>query len=655
MTRQKRDSKKTRPRKAEKIPKQTSGDGRESDKTGTSPLSSLRYALDSQLEAIIRQSKVIMEAADEKEYHDFRPDLLKIHGATDRLNNLVNELFDPKKIDTARAEAEGGEIGAGMRHALRTPLNAIIGYSEMLIEDATDKGHENLARDLGILISAAERFQSVIDDEVNFPVIEPRSEEQSPETSETSSGVPDHDITPTNRGSLLVVDDSELNRDMLTRYLKRQGHAVMTADNGRKAIDLLKEHAFDLIVLDIMMPEMNGVQVLEYLKAHDAWSDIPVIVISALDEMDSVVQCIQLGAEDYLLKPFNQVLLNARIQTCLEKKRLKELTEALELRNLKEEVQFIAESRAMQNVLNTVRSVSRNPVNVLLRGESGTGKEVIARMIHNHSDRKNKTFVAVNCASIPENLMESEFFGYEKGAFTGAVSSRRGRFEEADGGTLFLDEIGDMPLTIQPKFLRAIEEGEGRRLGSNESIRYDFRIISATNRDIRQAVTNGKFREDLFYRFFSMEIDIPPVRDRREDILPLTLFFIYKVSKRFKKKIAGFSSDVLNFFENYPWPGNVRQLLHEVERLVSLTPENEWASLNYCSQDLQAWRNSSAVALLHDRPDLSLTDKINELEVACIKEALRKSEGKKLEAAKLLGITRQGLRKKLRRYNICLD
>ena len=368
--------------------------------------------------------------------------------------------------------------------------------------------------------------------------------------------------------------------------------------------------------------------------------------------MDSVVRCIRMGADDYLLKPFNPVLLKARIRMCLDNKRLRELSEALELRNLKEEVQLIAESRAMQQVLGTVRAVSRSPVNVLIHGESGTGKEVIARMIHHGSDRKDKPFVAVNCASVPENLMESEFFGYEKGAFTGAVASRGGRFEEADGGTLFLDEIGDMPLVMQPKFLRVIQEGEGSRLGSNKLVRYDLRIISASNKDLRHEVEKGRFREDLFYRIFSVELYIPPLRERREDIVPLTLFFMNRVSRRFKKKVKGFSSELLNFFEEYPWPGNVRQLLHEVEHMVALTPEEERISLKHCSPELKKWRNVAPLALMQSQSFLSLPQRVEEIEIACIRDALQKTNGNKLQASKLLGITRQGLDKKLKRYKI---
>ena len=312
---------------------------------------------------------------------------------------------------------------------------------------------------------------------------------------------------------------------------------------------------------------------------------------------------------------------------------------------------FIAESQAMRDVLDLARLVSSTPVNVLLLGENGTGKELIARMIHEASDRRDKPFVAVNCASIPENLMESEFFGYEKGAFTGADHSRKGRFEEAHGGTLMLDEIADMPLSIQPKFLRAIQEGEGSRLGSNKLIKYDFRIISATNKNLRHEMEEGNFREDLYFRLFSVEIRLPPLHERKVDIVPLAVAFLEEVSRRFNKKAGSFSPELLHLFEGYNWPGNVRQLRSEVERLVALTPEDTVIGPERCSQDLLA------ATPLPDRkaktPDtLSIPDQVRALEVDLIEKALADSGGNRVKAAEALEITRQGLHKKMKRYGI---
>jgi transcriptional regulator with PAS, ATPase and Fis domain len=314
---------------------------------------------------------------------------------------------------------------------------------------------------------------------------------------------------------------------------------------------------------------------------------------------------------------------------------------------------FIAESQAMRDVLDLARLVSSTPVNVLLQGENGTGKELIARMIHEASDRRDQPFVAVNCASIPEHLMESEFFGYEKGAFTGADHSRKGRFEEANGGTLLLDEIADMPLTIQPKFLRAIQEGEGSRLGSNKIINYDFRIISATNKDLRTELEESRFREDLFFRLFSVEIHLPPLRDRKADIVPLAVAFLEEISRRFNKKIAGFSAELLNLFEDYSWPGNVRQLRSEVERLVALTPEGETMGLEKCSRELLSQTSFTPKRRSDDSfSGLSIPDQVKALEVKLIEKALQESNGNRVKAAEALGITRQGLHKKMKRYQI---
>ncbi len=287
------------------------------------------------------------------------------------------------------------------------------------------------------------------------------------------------------------------------------------------------------------------------------------------------------------------------------------------------ESRFIAESAPMLHVLELVKVVCAAPVGVLLQGENGTGKELVARMVHRGSSRRDMPFVAVNCASIPENLMESEFFGYEKGAFTGAERQRKGLFEEAEGGTLFLDEIGDLPAVVQPKFLRAIQEKEGARLGSNKTIKYDFRLISATNKRLQDEVAEGRFREDLFFRLFSVEINIPPLRERKEDILPLALAFLADVSERFEKHTAGFSSDVTVLFEKFDWPGNVRQLQREVERLVALTPENSMILPRSCSSEIQL-----------------------------IEDALLNCSGNKVKAAGVLGITRQGLHKKMKRYGL---
>lgn len=313
------------------------------------------------------------------------------------------------------------------------------------------------------------------------------------------------------------------------------------------------------------------------------------------------------------------------------------------------DIPFVAESPAMLDVLDLVQLVSKSPVNVLLQGEHGTGKELIARMIYGASNRRERPFVAVNCAAIPDNLMESEFFGYEKGAFTGADRLKRGRFEEASNGTLMLDEIAELPPAIQPKFLRAIQEGEGMRLGGNRIIKYDLRLISATNKNLKAEVEAGRFREDLFFRLFSVEIRIPPLRERREDIVPLAINFLKEISTRFGKEVGGFSPEVLNLFEAYHWPGNVRQLRREVERMVALTPENGQIAVDKCSRDVLTATGSPKRA---GENGYSIPDQVQALETTLIRKALEATRGNKLRAAALLGITRQGLHKKLKRYQL---
>ena len=310
------------------------------------------------------------------------------------------------------------------------------------------------------------------------------------------------------------------------------------------------------------------------------------------------------------------------------------------------DVPLVAESPAMRSVIQMVRTLATTPVNVLVQGENGTGKEVVARLLHDLGERRERPFVAVNCASIPETLMESEFFGFERGAFTGAVASRGGRFEEAAGGTLFLDEVADLPLSIQPKFLRAIQEGEGTRLGSGQVRRYDFRVISASNRDLRAAVARGAFREDLFYRLFAVEVRVPPLRERPEDVAELTRAFLVDTARRFGRPQPTLSPGVLALFEAYPWPGNVRQLKRELERLVALTPPGESLGLERCSEELRHWPGVPAVA---EGNGLNLPRQVEALESELIRRALAASGGQRTRAAALLGITRQGLHKKLRR------
>lgn len=621
--------------------------------------------LRSPLEVIIRYSNKLLRYENQLS-EEVYADIKKINTLGGNLLELFDQALKNRPTEGKRTADILSGLGSQKVHDLRTSLNGIIGYTELISEVSQDESSEKFCIDLDKILSAAKEFLSLLNESFRREGLADQGTKEAAAVSDREQLIAaalgsrdqheEHSSATgfVGKGVILIVDDNKINRDLLATQLGRQGHSVRLAGNGREALEIMQEEAIDLVLLDLIMPEMNGFELLAHFKKRSILTDIPVIVISALDTIDGVVQSIQMGAEDYLLKPINSVLLKVRINSCLEKKRLLELSRNYELGEMKRQVQFIAESKIMQHVLQTVRTVSRSPVSILLHGNSGTGKELIARMIHNGSDRQDKPFVAVNCASIPENLMESEFFGYEKGAFTGAAASRAGYFEEAEGGTLFLDEIGDMPKFVQPKLLRAIEEGEGRRLGSNRAVSYDVRVISATNKDLREEVKEGRFRKDLFYRIFSVEINIPPLAERREDIVPLAVFFLNKVSRSFDKEIRGFSADVLSFFEKYPWPGNVRQLLHEVERLVAFTPDGAQILLQYCSPELLEWKCSCSASILEEGSSFSLSEKVKELEIKCINDALRQTGGKKLPAAKLLNITRVGLDNKIKRYGIKL-
>jgi len=311
---------------------------------------------------------------------------------------------------------------------------------------------------------------------------------------------------------------------------------------------------------------------------------------------------------------------------------------------------FVAESKAMRQILDSVGLVCTTPVNVYIEGDNGTGKELVARMIPEKGSNKKGPFIAVNCAAIPENLVESEFFGYEKGAFTGADKTRKGYFEEAEGGTLFLDEVAEMPLNIQPKLLRAIQEMEGSRLGSSKARHYNFRILSASNKDFENEVEIGRFREDLYFRLFSVKIYIPPLKDRKEDIIVLSSTLLRSVCKKFDKSVKGFSPEVLNLFEMYHWPGNVRQLRREIERLVALSADGALITPSQCSPELLKKSDMKDQFVLSD--NYSIPEHVEQIEKKLIQKALKDSNGIKSKAADMLQITRQSLYQKLKKYGI---
>ncbi len=370
-------------------------------------------------------------------------------------------------------------------------------------------------------------------------------------------------------GKIFIIEDDIEMLENYSRILKRLGYTCITESDSLKAIERLRIISPDVILTDLRMPSKNGFDVLKAVREFNA--DIPVVLITAFADIPTTVKAIKEGAFDFIAKPFTSDQLSIVIERALKQKMLSD-----ENRRLKEQLRksspnrIITNSHAMHEILKVIDRVSQTDANVLITGESGTGKELIARIIHSKSSRAEKPFIPVDCAAIPDNLLESELFGYEKGAFTGANTSRTGLFEAAQGGTLFLDEVGEIPLPMQAKLLRVIQERQVRPLGSNRFISIDVRIISATNRDIKKNVSEGTFRDDLYYRLNVIHINVPPLRDRKGDIPALALHFLQKFALMYEKDIRGISPDAMEVLENYAWPGNVRELQNVMERAVIL-------------------------------------------------------------------------------------
>jgi DNA-binding NtrC family response regulator len=369
---------------------------------------------------------------------------------------------------------------------------------------------------------------------------------------------------------ILVVDDDRAMCQLLSDLLREDGYAVDVSYDGESAIEKHKTGRFDLTITDLMMPKMKGVELIQRL--HEIDGGAPVLLITAFGTIESAVEAMRAGAFHYVTKPFHNEEILIQVKRALEQQRLQK-----ELKRLRTEVQarerfqnIIGQSAAMQRIFETVAQVSDLSANLLIEGESGTGKEIIARAIHFNSSRASGPFVPVNCAAIPENLLESELFGYVRGAFTDARKDRRGLFQEASGGILFLDEIGEIPLTLQAKLLRVLEDKEVRPLGANQSEKVDTRVLSASNQHLEELVRTGRFRQDLFYRLNVIRIELPPLRERREDIPLLVNHFIVKFSNDAKRRVEGIQPDALAALKSHDWPGNIRELEHTIERAILL-------------------------------------------------------------------------------------
>lgn len=453
--------------------------------------------------------------------------------------------------------------------------------------------------------------------------------------------------------AILVVDDDDAHRSMLRTMLRSWGFAVEEAADGDEAVALVRERAFDAVLTDVRMARMDGIHALKAMLEYNP--ALPVVLMTAFSSVETAVDALRLGAYDYLVKPLDFDLLRETLEQCIERSR--HSVENRELRRQLTEAaaseEIIGRSDALKRMLGFIETVAPTEATVLVTGESGTGKELVARALHAASARADKTLVTVNCAALAETLLESELFGHEKGAFTGADRRREGRFVQANGGTLFLDEIGEMPLQLQAKLLRALQQGEIQRVGSDTPITVDVRVIAATNRDLRQEVQEKRFREDLYFRLNVISIEVPPLRRRGEDIPLLAAYFLQRFAERNRKSIKGFSPQAMDSLLRYSWPGNVRELENAVERAVIL-----------CNGDLVTGAelpdNIAHAAPQEEGPaqqeSLSLAGMALELvERRAIEDTMRQTGDNKSEAARRLGITRATLHNKLRKYGLEQD
>jgi two-component system response regulator HydG len=440
---------------------------------------------------------------------------------------------------------------------------------------------------------------------------------------------------------ILVVEDNESLRVGVVAFLEDSGYQVLCASNGAQAIQLLESDPVHVVVSDIKLGDISGVDVLR--KAKEINSETEVILMTAYATLDSALQALRLGAFDYIQKPFDLEDLKHRVDTAARMRKMSgelEFFKKAQYRVAMDDVGIVAENPAMKEILATIRKVSATSATVLITGETGTGKEVLASLVHFQSPRREQPLVKVNCAALHENLLESELFGHERGAFTGADRLRIGRFEQADKGTIFLDEIGDMSATTQAKVLRVMQEHEFERLGSSgKPVKVDVRVVTATNHDLRKEVQEGRFRQDLYFRLNVLHLHIPPLRDRPEDLLPLARHFLDRYASDFKKKVEGFSPDAVRKLRSYSWPGNVRELQNAIERAVLLC---EGPLIGPAELTLETGAVPGS-----DIPGGEGTLNLEELERGAIERALRVAKGVQKDASDLLGVTPRVLNYKI--------
>jgi len=443
---------------------------------------------------------------------------------------------------------------------------------------------------------------------------------------------------------ILIVEDEDKLRRILELQLIDSGFDAVKAASAEEALPLIDRT--DLVLTDFKLPGMSGLEMLQLIKRQNM--QIPVIVMTAFGTIENAVEAMKAGASDFLLKPFDLEHLTAVVNKALEIRSLREENRALreELGRKYQWDNIVGRSPAMQQIFASIMRVAPTRATVLLAGESGVGKDLIARAIHFHSPRKDRPFVKINCTALPENLMESELFGYEKGAFTGATTSKPGKFEQADSGTVMLDEIGDVPANIQVKLLRVLQEREFERLGSNKTLHIDVRVIAATNRDLRVALEEGTFREDLYYRLNVVPLEIPPLRERKEDIPYLAEHFVEKLAPEMGNQITGITHAAMDKLMQYSWPGNVRELENVIERSIVMASGDK-LDANDIRLDMNLRPRQS-------NGDLTLPEgmSLDTYEQELIRDALKRSNGNKSQAARLLGLTRNALRYRLTQMGI---
>ncbi|HEY2513353.1 MAG TPA: sigma-54 dependent transcriptional regulator [Polyangiaceae bacterium] len=458
---------------------------------------------------------------------------------------------------------------------------------------------------------------------------------------------------------VLIVDDEPNLRKILSAQLSRDGYDVLTAEDGEQGLAALREHHIDLVITDLKMPKVDGMTLLREALREEP--QLPIVMITAHGTVDTAVEALKIGAFDYLTKPFDKDEVRQIVAKALRARQLagQDATPVKESPSAR--FGIIGSASGIVDLYAVLERVADTPTTVLITGESGTGKELVARALHDHSSRKDKPFIKVNCAAIPKELIESELFGYERGAFTGAVSSKPGRFELANGGTLFLDEIGEIPVEMQVKLLRALQESEFERVGGIKTIRVDVRLVAATNRDLKKLISAGTFREDLFYRLNVVPIRLPALRERAGDIPLLVEHFLGKFNERLKKHVTGVEQDALDVLAAYPWPGNIRELENVIERAVlfcdatkvrvnDLPPEVRGGTSAPPAQaadvDLQA-------ALAHDgglKEHVKVA--MSRLERELVSRALQQTNGNVTHAARLLKISRKGLQLKMKELGL---